>query len=471
MFYSNLSRYSNNPAAIEGQKSLSYIELELACKALQTKLNGKLKHQTNLVFILAYNGLSTLIAYLSGLRLGYCVMLINPDTPASSLQKLYAQYTPSATLDCGEQQQISVRFHQPQVQLISTSVNLLLSTSGSTGSAKQVALSAQNLQSNADAICAYLPIENTDKTLCSLPFFYSYGLSIINSHLNAGACCVFNNASPVSREFWQLFENEKISSFGGVPFTYGMLLRLRFNLKTLPHLRYFTQAGGKLSAEAIVSLAEFAQRNQSQFFVMYGQTEASPRMAYLAPEKVLEKPESIGQAIPNGQFKIFDSNHAQIEQANSVGELYYSGPNIMLGYVANIADINALEIDANPLKQKWLATGDLAYFDEQGDVFITGRKSRFLKLYGQRIDLDDIENSLKELEISALACGNDDYLVIGTQTSSDDQQQIDVKAWLSQFLGLHPSAIKVVEFASLPLMPNGKMDYQALLKSALGDSL
>ncbi|MDO6709359.1 AMP-binding protein [Aliiglaciecola sp. 2_MG-2023] len=470
MFYDALSQHANNIAAIEGEQQLSYAQLEQACRRLEGDLSQHLGRRKGVIFIMAFNGLSTLVAYLSALRQGHCAMLLSPDTAASDLQNLYEQFAPTVTISCEAKQQTTIQYHQSRTSLTHCMANLLLSTSGSTGTAKQVALSADNLQSNADAICDYLPIKSSDKTLCSLPFFYSYGLSIINSHLNKGACCVFTDASPVSRDYWQLFEEHQISSFAGVPFTYEMLLRLRFHQKKLPHLRYFTQAGGKLNVDAVKTLGEFAENNQSQFFVMYGQTEASPRMAFLHPDLVLQKPESIGCAIPGGRFKLVDEQNQIIEQANSVGELFYTGPNVMLGYVCNITDLNALSADSSQSKNAWLATGDLAYFDEDGDYFIAGRKSRFLKLFGLRIDLDEVERKLLELGITGLTTGNDNYLVIGTTALSIEQSANDVKGRISQLLDLHPSVIKVIHLDVLPLTENGKKDYQAVLKLGLQKS-
>ncbi|MFA3790622.1 AMP-binding protein [Aliiglaciecola sp. SL4] len=470
MFYDALSQHAENIAAIEGQQQLSYAELEQACEGLEKDLHQRLGLSKGVIFILAFNGLSTLVSYLSVLRQGHCAMLLSPDTDDSVLQKLYNQFEPCVTITCLPQQQRKIQYHQTSAWLNHGNVSLLLSTSGSTGTAKQVALSAHNLQANAEAICDYLPIEATDKTLCSLPFFYSYGLSIINSHLHKGACCVFTDASPVSRDYWQLFEQHQIASFAGVPFTYEMLLRLRFHHKTLPHLRYFTQAGGKLNLEAVKTLGEFANTNQSEFYVMYGQTEASPRMAFLRPELVTQKPESIGRAIPGGRFKLVDEQNQLIEQANTVGELFYAGANVMLGYVNSLADLNELSVEPDQPKNAWLATGDLAYFDDDGDYFITGRKSRFLKLFGLRIDLDEVENSLAELNIAGLATGNDSHLVIAITSAEHEQSTVEVKGWVSQRFDLHPSVIKVLHYADLPLTENGKKDYQAVLQSALGKS-
>jgi acyl-coenzyme A synthetase/AMP-(fatty) acid ligase len=469
MFYDGLTQFSNNVAAIEGQKQLSYTELEQACTKLQADLTKQLGAQKQLVFIYAFNGLSTLVAYLSVLRQGYCGMLINPDTPDSVRSKLVTQYQPNASIECGPNQQVKILFDADKTAMGRSQIILLLSTSGSTGSAKQVALSAKNLQANADSICDYLPIKTTDKTLCSLPFYYSYGLSIVNSHLNRGACCVFSDASPVSREYWQLFEEHKINSFAGVPFTYEMLLKLRFNRKKLPYLRYFTQAGGKLAADAVKTLALFAEQNNSPFFVMYGQTEASPRMAFLQPHKVLHKPDSVGQAIPRGNFKLLNNDNLDVVQPNVIGELFYAGPNVMLGYVTSREDMQKLMSKTSQQPNVWLATGDLAYMDEDGDLFITGRKSRFLKLFGQRIDLDEIESLLSQQGVESLCSGDDSHLAVGLIEHSQGQELIDEKAWLSQYLGLHPSVISIVRFDSLPLTANGKKDYQTLLKLALGE--
>ncbi|GAA0857171.1 AMP-binding protein [Aliiglaciecola litoralis] len=467
MFFQNLSRFNQQIAAIEGNLSITYAQLAQAQQDTKSQIQHSIGDAGQLVFIKAYNGLSTLVVYLATLESQHCAVLLDPNIKEADLTRLVEQFRPAMIAHCEAAQQLRLELVDPlPTPNTLGNVGVLLSTSGSTGSAKHVALSKENLNANAQSICRYLPIKTTDVTLCALPFHYSYGLSVINSHLNQGACCVFSNASPVSREYWQLFDEHHIASFAGVPFSYELLLRLRFTQKKLPHLRYFTQAGGKLAAEHVVALANYAAKNDKQFFVMYGQTEATARMSYLAPDKVLDIPESIGQPIPDGEFKLVAQSGIQIDDADTQGELYYKGPNVMLGYVSCRQDITDLASLENK-QPKWLATGDLGYRNRQGDYFINGRKSRFLKLAGQRLDLDDSERLLQKAGFNAKCTGNDNNLLVGVINGQRDVNLIqEIKAWLHQHLGLHPTKVQVLPLTTFPANANGKMDYAALSQLA-----
>lgn len=458
MFFEQLARYGHRIAAIDGQKQLSYQQLSDQCDQLAQHLDLPNK---SLIIIKAGNNLATLIGYLTALREHHCVMLVNAEIAETQLTHLIAAYQPQVILSAQDEL-------LPLITLCETSSShsiapelaMLLSTSGSTGAAKQVALSYANIQANADSIVEYLPMLASDASLCHLPFFYSYGLSIINSHLNLGACCVLTELTPVNREFWLLFEKHKISSFGGVPYSYEMLLRLRFTSKSFPHLRYFTQAGGKMAVDKILTFAQYARRQQKQFFIMYGQTEASPRMAFLPSSKVALKPNSIGQAIPQGQFCLKDDSGELVTKKGQSAQLFYKGPNVMLGYVNDSSQL------AQFSPAEWLATGDIAYTDEQGDYFISGRMSRFIKLFGQRIDLDQVERLLAEMQLEAYCCGSDSRLIIALKhTPKDDNAGAsipDIKMTIAKQLGLHPSTIQMIVYAQLPLTDNGKKDYHAV---------
>jgi acyl-CoA synthetase (AMP-forming)/AMP-acid ligase II len=452
VFFNLLNKSSNAIAAIEADQQLSYAQLAAKCADFANRLAGP----RQLIFLKAHNNIDTLIAYLAALSGEHPLMLLNPAIAEDKLTRLIALYQPNLMIE-----NFNVTRLNDKTLNLAQDLSLLLSTSGSTGSAKQVALSAANLQANAQSICDFLPIENTDRTITTLPFFYSYGLSVINSHLLVGATIVFSDYSFVNREFWQLFNEHKISSFAGVPHSYDMLLRLRFERMQLPSLRYFTQAGGKLAGDKVQQLAQYAQQNEKQFFVMYGQTEATARMSYLPSELALRKPDSIGRAIPGGELTLQNAQGDEVIESNVSAELVYQGANVMLGYAEMSSDLSEF-----PPKAK-LLTGDIAYRDLDGDFNITGRKKRFIKLVGQRLNLDEVENLLREKNLETYCCGDDNRLIVAVLKSTNkNNDNKALKQLISTILQLHHSLLCILHIDQPPLTANGKKDYQAVMTMA-----
>ena len=286
---------------------------------------------------------------------------------------------------------------------------LLLSTSGTTGSPKLVRLSYENVNSNAAAVAQYLGLKQSDRAITSLPMNYSYGLSVINSHLIVGASLVLTEDSVIDNSFWKTFNDEKVTSFAGVPYSYELLSKIDFENFSLPSLKYMTQAGGRLSEGMIKYFGGIAKRQGFKFYVMYGQTEATARMSYLPPNKTLAYPSSIGIPIPGGKFELIDESNNIISEAGRTGELVYSGLNVMLGYAEKINDLfKNREIE-------FLKTGDLAKYDENGLYYIVGRKSRFLKIFGNRIGLDDVENVINASGYSVICGGTDKLMIVMTR--------------------------------------------------------
>jgi len=326
---------------------------------------------------------------------------------------------------------------------------ILLATSGSTGDAKFVRLSAANLESNALAIAGYLGLGPGEIAIQSLPMHYSYGLSVLNSHLAAGGAVAIPKYSFMHPEFWRLAEERRCTSFAGVPYMYETLRRLRIQPTDSPALRTLTQAGGHLRAELAEYFHEAALRRQGRLFVMYGQTEATARMAYVPPEQLAEKPGTIGRAIPGGKLWL-----EPVANEPALHELHYRGPNVMLGYAAGPADLARGDEQGG-----LLATGDLAECDGDGFFRITGRLSRFAKLLGKRVNLASVETEI-ESRFSAKAAvveGGDELKVF---VESGDPEAI--RGHLRQLLGVPPMAVTVVALGQLPRLASGKVDYQAL---------
>lgn len=448
MFWSDLTCFGHNVAVVDGNTRLTYAELAEHCDALQKQL-GDIK---SLVFVMASNDINGLIAYLACLRANKVCMLIDPELAQSKLDTLLTTYQPNFVIH-----NLQVKIYSSAEHVFAEQLALLLSTSGTTGSAKQVALSFDNIQNNADAICGYLPIHQSDKTLSTLPLFYSYGLSVINTHLNRGATIVFTAYSMMNREFWKIFETEQINSFAAVPHNYDMLLRIKFTEMALSSLRYFTQAGGRLAEKKVATLANYAQRTGKQFFVMYGQTEATARMSYLSPEQAILHPDSIGKPVPYGRFELRDPAGNRVTKVGEVGEIIYSGPNVMLGYANSSEDLQQFSPSGK------LATGDLGYADKEGLYYIVGRKKRMVKLFGNRVNLDEVEQFFHRQGIEVTSAGTDKKLVVAFLNEPDISS---LKKELSQYLNIHSSAIVALSLSEFPLTANGKKDYRAILSKA-----
>src|SRR5690554_2623406 len=462
-FYTNLARFSGT-ALISDTEQLSYVELEQRIQQAGQQLSATCKTDSGQVALLALQFSSTIdavVMYLAAIRCQVPVLLVDPELAEPAKLHMYEQlgvgfeFTAGSNEQQGELKQLRADCHGPA----SGAVALMLSTSGSSGSPKAVMLSATNLQSNTTAITQYLPIQPSDVAITTLPLHYSYGLSVLNTHLAVGAAVVLTEQPLMSREFWQLARNHKVTSLAGVPFHYQMLQMLRIERMELPAMRYLTQAGGKLDAKAVSHFAQLAANKGWQLFVMYGQTEATARMAFVPPELIGEHPDVIGQAIPGGRFEIRDlDTNEPITAAGQEGQLWYFGDNVMLGY----AEQRKHWLQP-PAAAQELATGDLACWTAQGLVKITGRLSRFIKIRGKRIQLDHLEQKLKELGAPVYCCGHDDQLFFALATTENKQALTMVKQLVTEELHLHPSLWATVQLKEIPYLASGKVNYTALL--------
>ncbi len=333
---------------------------------------------------------------------------------------------------------------------------LLMTTSGSTGSPKLVRQSYDNLKANTESIVQYLDLHEDERAVTNLPLHYVYGLSILNTHLAAGASVVVTEKTLFDRAFWQIVREQEVTNLGGVPYTYAMLKRLRFFRMELPALRTLTQAGGKLDPELHREFAAFAQTHGKQFVVMYGAAEATARMGYLPPQYALEKIGAMGIAIPGGRFELVDEAGKEITDTDTVGELVYYGANVTLGYAESGADLAR-----GDERHGRYETGDLARRDADGYYTIVGRKRRFLKMFGKRTNLQEVEHILRQHfgEIEVACAGIDDNLYIFV---TQEELVPEIVPFLSAKLGLHHSAFTARCIAEIPKNASGKTVYRDL---------
>lgn len=435
-------------AIVTLHRTYTYCELNAAVRERESLIQA---NEKSLVLILCENRFEVLATYIAALRSGHAVMLVGADLEAELLENMIDAYQPKWIFGSKEmnhyEKQDGMLWRRTTAATvpIHPDLALLLSTSGTTGSRKFVRLSYKNIQSNAEAIAEYLKLNDGERAIVNLPLSYSYGLSIVNSHLAAGATILLTNESVMEKSFWSFLKEQKATSFAGVPFTYQMLQRIGFTKMDLPHLRSFTQAGGRLDERLVRLFAEYAKENEKQFYVMYGQTEAAPRMSYIPANQVLEKAGTIGVAIPGGAFEI--DEHTD--------ELIYRGPNVMMGYAEKLADL-----EKGDELQGVLHTGDTAKVDEDGFYSITGRLKRFIKLFGLRINLDEVERRLEQEVGVAVACaGNDDRLLVVIEL---EEVKPAIQSCLDSIYKLHKSAFRIKVVESIPRLANGKTDYVAI---------
>lgn len=447
---------SSRHGAIIGERTLSYRELRDRAGAY-AELLGR-RSSKRLGFVLCDNSPGAVVAYLAALQIEDAVCLLAASLEPALLSRLIAAYRPewlvapdaqSLTVDYARSKgalgmTVYTAAESSEFPAIHPDLALLLSTSGTTGSAKMVRLSYRALAANAAAIAQYLELSSSARPITVLPIQYSYGLSVVNSHLHAEASLVLNSAPVTTRAFWDTAKAQQATSMAGVPYSYESLQRMDLNALAPTSMKVFTQAGGRLRPQLVSHFADLASARAGQFFVMYGQTEATARISYVPPSRLSDKLESIGIAIPGGELDV-----------SPAGELVYRGANVMLGY----ADARS-DLALGDTLQGVLNTGDLAKRDADGFYYLTGRMKRFSKLLGLRINLDDVDALLAaELACAAACTGSDTALDIAVEDHTQLARARDV---VVRTYRLHASVVKVSHVAALPRTPHGKVDYAAL---------
>lgn len=463
-FYNDIDVFGASTAIIsENSEHFTYAELLTAADALKDHVPKRC-----LVFSVCENSLESVAGYIGFLRAHIVQVLIHDSINRDLFDNLLMTYKPEYIwLPCEKAKTSNWGrevYHYGNYALLKTGyvidytihedLALLLTTSGSTGSPMLVRITYQNINSNANAIAQYLEIRQTDRPITTLPMSYTYGLSIINSHLLKGCAIILTKKTFMDKAFWVLLKTHEATTFGGVPYVYEMLKKLRFSRMELPSLKILTQAGGKLSRELSEEFATICEEKGIRFFVMYGQAEAAPRMSYLPSEYAISKAGSIGIAIPGGEFWLVDDNGNVISDSDTVGELIYKGDNVTMGYAASCEDLCKGDENGGVLK-----TGDMAKRDADGFYYIVGRKKRFLKLFGNRVNLDEVEQLIKGLGYNCACSGEDDHLRIYT---TNKENHAKIKSFVAERTGIHQSAFDVIYIESIPRNESGKILYSSL---------
>jgi acyl-CoA synthetase (AMP-forming)/AMP-acid ligase II len=456
-FWEALEAGGDRPALIAEREALTYAALVERVARFTRDLRLRLPEGVRrpLVLLEATNELDSIVAYLSCLRAGWPVILV-AEGQGSAGSRIASTYQPNLLIR-REGAEWAAALGAPDPVPMHPELAVLLSTSGTTGASKLVRLSGNNLQANAASIVAYLKLTPDDRAITALPYHYSYGLSVLHTHLLAHAALILTGASLVDDEFWALARRHGATSLALVPTQFELLEKIQFSEQHLPTLRYVTQAGGKLDARLATEFARQAAARGWQFFIMYGQTEAGPRMSYVPPEDVERWYHSIGRPVDGGRFHLIDAAGEEITGSCQPGELVYEGPNVMLGYALERSDLD------KPAGPPRLQTGDIAERLENGYFRITGRTSRFIKLFGLRISLDEVEGRLRAQGHRAIVSGSDEKLVVFLSDATDVAA---LRARIARDYQWPERVVQVVRLESVPLLSSGKVDYAELRRRA-----
>ena len=461
--FDDLEKYSRNVAILTKSSKISYKELLDAADRIGEHIKTRC-----LVFLVNSNNLESIAGYLGFLRTKAVPVLINDSINNTFFASLLAKYKPKYVFLPSITPQSNFNFtpvySYGSYTLFRTDycldytlhdeLALLMTTSGSTGSPKFVRQSYKNINSNTESISQYLGIKSEDRPITTMPMSYSYGLSIINSHLLKGASIILTDATLMDRRFWEEMRNNNATTFGGVPYIFEMLKKLHFESMNLSNLKYITQAGGKLSLELSAWFTEICENQGIEFYVMYGQTEATSRMSYLHSKYAQSRVGSIGMAIPGGKFWLEDENKNIIKKTNSIGQLVYQGDNVTMGYAENCFDLQNGDENFGILH-----TGDLAKRDADGFYYITGRMKRFLKMYGNRVSLDEIEDLVRSAGYDCVCAGTDNNLNIYITEPADKDRII---SYIAKRTGINREGFSLVYINRIPRNDSGKVQYSAL---------
>ena len=432
-----LRSFGARPAVIAGDRVIAYDEL---AARVADRIADYGTNQRHIEVIVARPDLDTVVKFLAALNIGNPVALAPDATAAAQLEARFGDTAPAA---------------------IHLDLALLMSTSGTTGTSKLVRLSKTAVTSNAIAIADYLELGSDDRAITALPLHYCYGLSVLTSHLAVGASVVLTEASVVDPCFWAAVDRWNVTGLAGVPYTFELLDRQRATgVERLgaSSLRYVTQAGGRLDPAAVDQLVRLGDQHDFDMFVMYGQTEATARMTYLDPDAARTWPGSIGRPIPGGSIKLRPVQDAEPD----IGEIIYSGPNVMMGY-ATCGDDLARGHDFDELP-----TGDLARFNDAGLLEIVGRVNRIVKVHGLRTDLDQLEADLASCGITAICTGDDQGIVIARldETTDSVAHDTDLLNTTTQLVAIPPALLDAIALPAWPRTLSGKIDLPSVTTAA-----
>ena len=462
LIFRNIYKFKKKTALISNNKSYDYQHLINIYLEFKKKIKSR-----ELVLVVAENSYEFMAGYVA-LSLNKMVLqLTSYDTGKENILNIINTFKPkyifikkdyilklnkfNKIISFGSYQLLQNINHKRRK--ISPDLFLLLSTSGSTGSVKYVKLSYKNIESNTKSIIKYMNLSKKNITITTMNPSYSYGLSVINTHLYAGGKIIINNNSIFNKNFWDDFINYKVNTIGGVPFFFEMLKKIKFKKMNLKYLKVLHQAGGKMRKDLINSFFNLSKKNKINFYLMYGQTEASPRIAFHIVKNEIKNEGCIGRPL-SGVKILIKKNNRIINDKKKLGELVVKGPNVFIGYAKNYNDLYENK------KINQLYTGDTGYLDIDNNFYIVSRLNRIVKLYGQRLNLDEIETVLNKIFTQKFACISiiDDQVYIYGVI----EKNTDIIKKLSKKMNLNSKFFIYIQVKEIPRKYNGKVDYETL---------
>ena len=457
MIFDNFKRFKKRIALIsQDNKKITYGDIIKFKESLKNQFKKR-----SLTILISDNSSESIMIYVSLVILKIPILLLNQTIRSNDLKLLIKKFNVQKIFltnksDFKNISEFKKTFIATKFRLlvkknlknikINKKIMILLPTSGTMSESKLIKLSYENYLSNTKSIIKYLNLNKSDRTITTLPISYSYGLSIINTHLMRGASIVTGDFSLVEKTFWSSNSLYKPTNINGVPFFYDILSKIGFKKILTKKSKFFTVAGGKISFNTLKKISENLNFKKISFYLMYGQTEASPRMTYhkLVKRDLKKNKIPAGQAIDGCKIYLYNKKKQNISKNNLEGEIIFKGPNIFGGYAENSEDLKFFA------KKKYLFTGDLGIFDKKKKLYITGRKSRIAKVYGFRLNLDQLESKLKNK--AACIVKNDKLYIFSHK-----------KLNVSNYIDLPNNSFKMIVLNKFPKTDSGKISYNKLL--------
>ena len=427
-------------------------------KIIENKIKKLVKNKS-LVLFAGGNDSISLATYLALFRLKHCQILVEKNISKDNLNIIIKKFEPEYIFIDNKEKFDNkyknvntignynfLKITKSIKSNIHKNLAILISTSGTTGESKFVKLTFENIIENTKSIQNYLNLNSFDVGITTLPISYSYGLSVVNIHLFQDLKIVCNNNSIIEKTFWNSVKKFKVTNIAGVPFNFEILDRLGLIDRNLCNIRFFTQAGGRLEEDIIKRISSILKKKNINFFIMYGQTEAAPRISYLSLNDFPKKIGSVGKVVSGGKLSINKSNN----------EIIYEGLNIFKGYSKNRGDLSKL----NHISK--LYTGDKGYLDNEKFLYITGRINREIKIYGKRINLDLIEKIINLKFNIRCACKNkeNNIFIVSTKNIKNFDQMKNI---ISNEFGISKSCLKLKVISKFPINSNNKINYSKIV--------
>ena len=439
MFASLLSGAETAKALIDAESGAEVTYGDL--RRLVTEESAQYRGLTGKVVIIGVEStLNSVIRYLSLIQVKATLMLVDDSISEGILTSLIQRYQPAAVVGV-----LSMTWNDqdelPEVKPCKAlEERVLLGTSGTTGSPKYVRLSESALLANAQQIVLANGIIPPHRAMLTLPLHYSYGLSVLHSHLFAGATVILGKFSHTSPQFRECIDTYQVTSLFAVPYSVSLLRRTGF-LNDLPKsVRQLTVAGGKLATAQTAEVAQQLKSQGASLYIRYGATEASAAIAILPAEELPEFSGSVGYALAEMRVWTVSGN---------LGPLQISGPNLMIGYAFGADDLGVGSTVGESIELE-----DEGHVDDAGRIWVSGRIGRFAKVHGRRINLDDLEHELFA-EFECCVFEMEDVLAVVIVAGT---QQVPQRREMEKLAGLPPNTIKVFVVPDLPRTLSGKLD-------------